>query len=46
MNFLIILENKAENVLMMLDELFLAFQIDFHHHKYFHDLEFSLLKIA
>ena len=38
-------ENKAENVLMML-ELFLAFQIHFHHHKYFQDLKFSLLKIA
>ena len=35
--FLIIPENKVENVFMVLDELFLAFQIIFHHHKYFHD---------
>ena len=42
MNFLIIQENEAENVFMMLDELFVAFQIHFHHHKYFHDLKFSL----
>ena len=43
MNFVIIQENKAENEFMMenefvmLDELFLAFQINFHH-KYFHNL--------
>ena len=44
MIFLIIQENEAENmydarnVYMMLDKLFLAFQINFHHHKYFHEL--------
>ena len=43
--FLIIQENKAENVFMMLYELFLAFQINFHHHKYIHDLKFPLSKI-
>ena len=42
--FLMIQENEAENMFMMLDELFLAFQIYFHHHKYFHDLRFSLFK--
>ena len=43
----IIQENaEAEYVSMMLDELFIAFQINFHHHKCFHDLKFSLLKIA
>ena len=31
---------------MMLDELFLAFQINFHHHKYFRNFKLSLLKIA
>ena len=47
MNFFVIQENKAENVFMMLVyELFLLFQIHFHYHKYFHDLKFSLLKIA
>ena len=28
----------------MLDELFLAFQINFHHHKYFRDLQISTFK--
>ena len=37
MNFLIIPKNETENVFMMLYELFVAFQISFHHHKYFHD---------
>ena len=46
MNFLIIQKNETENVFMMLNELLLEFQINFHHHKYFHDLKFSLLKIA
>ena len=31
-------ENKAENMFLTLDELLLAFQIDFHHYKCFHDL--------
>ena len=35
-------KNEAENVSMMLNELFLAFQINFHPHKYFYDLEFPL----
>ena len=35
-NEFLIPENKAE--LTMLDELFLAFQINFHHHKYIQDL--------
>ena len=35
MNFLIIQENKAENLFMLLDELFLAFQINFRHHNFF-----------
>ena len=30
MNFLIMLETKAENVFILLDELFLAFQINFY----------------
>ena len=46
MNFLITQKNQAENVFMMLDELFVAFQISFHHYKYFHDLKFSLLQIV
>ena len=37
MNFLMIEENEAENVFMVLNELNLAFPINFHHHKYFHD---------
>ena len=32
MNFLIIQENKAENLFMLLDKLFQAFHINFHHH--------------
>ena len=31
MNFLIIQENKAENLFMLLSELFLVFQINFYH---------------
>ena len=27
-------KNEAENVFMMLNELFVAFQINFHHHKF------------
>ena len=46
MNFLIIPENKVENVFMVLDELFSAFQIYFHHYKYHDSLKPSLLKIA
>ena len=46
MNFLIIQENKAENLFLLLDELFLAFQIDFHHHNFLMTYKFSLLKIA
>ena len=47
MNFLIIQENKAENLFLLLDELFSAFQINFHRHNFFNDLrKFSLLKIA
>ena len=42
MNVLIIRENEVKNVFMMLDGLFGAFQISFHHHKYFHDLKFLL----
>ena len=38
MKLLIIQENKTENDFMMLNELFLAFQINFHHHIYFHNL--------
>ena len=44
MNFLIVQDNKTENEFMMLDELFLAFQINFHHHKYFHNLQIFTLK--
>ena len=39
---IIIQENKAEIVFMMLDELFSAFQSNFHHHKYFHDFAVNL----
>ena len=46
MNFLIIQENKAENLFMLLDELFLAFWINFHHHNFLMTYKFSLLKIA
>ena len=38
MDFLIIQENKVENLFILLDELSLAFQIYFHHHKFFNDL--------
>ena len=38
MNLLIILKNKAENLFMLLDELFFAFQINFHHNC-FNDLQ-------
>ena len=44
--FLIIQKNETEYVFMMLNELLLAFKINFHHLKNFHDLKFSLLKIA
>ena len=44
--FLIIQKNEAENVSMMLNELFLAFQINFHPHKKFFDLNFHFKKIA
>ena len=44
MNFLIIEENKAENLFMLLGELFLAFQINFHHHKFFNDLQIFTFK--
>ena len=40
--FLIIQKNEAENVSMMLNELFLAFQINFQPHKKFYELEFPL----
>ena len=46
MMFLIIEENEADNVFMMLDELFLASEIKVQYHKCFHDLKFLLLKIA
>ena len=46
MNFLIIQENKAENLFMLLDELFLACQFDFHHHRFLMTYKFSVLKIA
>ena len=39
-------ENEAQNVFMMLHELLLAFQINFHLPQIFHDLQFSLLKIT
>ena len=39
-NLLIIQENKAENLFMLLlSELFLAFQINFHHHKFLMTLQ-------
>ena len=44
MNFLIIRENEAENLFMLLRELFLAFQINFHHHKLFNDLQIFTFK--
>ena len=39
MNFLIIQGNKAENLFLLLDELFSACQIKFHHHNFFNDLQ-------
>ena len=44
MDFLIIQENKVENKFMMLNELSLAFQINFHHHKCFHNLKIFTFK--
>ena len=44
MNFVIIQEYKAENLFMLLDELFLVFQINFHHHKFFNDLQIFTFK--
>ena len=44
MNFLIIQENKADNLFMLLDELFSAFQINFHYHKFFNDLQIFTFK--
>ena len=38
MDFIIIQENKADNVLLIYDELFSAFQMNFHCHRYFYDL--------
>ena len=38
MNFLIIQENKAENLFMLLDEIFYHFKFNFHCHKFFNDL--------
>ena len=46
MNFVIIQENKAENLFMLLDELFLVFQINFHLHNFFNDLQIFTFKIA
>ena len=46
MNFLIIQENKAENLFLLFDELFSAFQINFHHHNFLMIRKFSLLKVA
>ena len=43
-NFLIIQENKAENLFLLLDELFSAFQINFHHHNFFNDLQIFTFK--
>ena len=44
--FLINQETDAENAFMMLNELVLAFKINLHYHKYFHNLKFSLLQTA
>ena len=38
MNFLIIPDNKAEKFVYDARWTILAFQINFHHHTYFHDL--------
>ena len=43
-NFLNIQENKAKNMFMLFDELMLAFQIDFHHHNFFIDLQIFTFK--
>ena len=43
-NFLIIQENKVENLFLLLDELFSAFQINFHHHNFFNDLQIFTFK--
>ena len=45
-NVLIIQENKAENLFLLLDELFWAFQMNFHHRNFLMTYKFSLLKIA
>ena len=42
--FWIIQENKAEDLLMLLDELFFAFQINFHHHKFLNDFHIFTFK--
>ena len=39
MNVLITQVNKAENFFMLHDGLFLVFQITFHHHNFFDDLQ-------
>ena len=44
MNFFIIQENKAENLFMLLDELFLAFWINFHYHNFVNDLKIFTFK--
>ena len=44
MHFFVIQENKVENLFMSLYELFLAFQINFHHHKFFNDLQIFFFK--
>ena len=43
-NFLIIQENKAENLFLLLDELFWAFQMNFHYHNFFNDLQIFTVK--
>ena len=40
---IIIQENKAENLFMLLYEKFLAFQINFHHHTFFNDLQIGII---
>ena len=44
MNFLIIKENKFENLFLLFDELFSAFQINFHHHNFFNDSQIFTFK--
>ena len=39
MNFLIIQETKPESLFVLLDELLLAFHINFHHQKFFNELQ-------